>query len=152
MVQALEVQPWAMRRTGSRIAGKSACWPPKRLGARSSVRPDAFRSAIVDSGSRRSSSASRARSVSQRTREIGIRIALGAPLQEVTGLFVRHGLVISGIGAICGLTAAFALTRLMKSLLYDVTPADPVTYGAVSAGLILVAALASYLVGGHSTN
>ena len=75
-------------------------------------------------------------SVSQRTREIGIRLALGAPLQEVTGMFVRHGLVLSGIGAACGLTAAFALTRLMKSLLFDVSPVDPLTYVAVSAGLV----------------
>ena len=84
-------------------------------------------------------------SVAQRTREIGIRIALGAPLQEVTGLFVRYGLVMSGIGAICGLTAALALTRLMKSLLFEVSPADPVTYGAASAGLILAALFGSYL-------
>ncbi len=84
-------------------------------------------------------------SVSQRTREIGIRLALGAPLQGVTAMFVRHALVLSGIGAACGLTAALALTRLMKSLLYDVSPADPLTYTAVSAGLILAAILASYL-------
>ncbi len=84
-------------------------------------------------------------SVSQRTREIGIRLALGAPMQQVTGMFVRHGLVLSAIGAACGLTAAFALTRLMKSLLFDVSPADPLTYLAVSAGLILAAMLASYL-------
>jgi ABC-type antimicrobial peptide transport system permease subunit len=60
-------------------------------------------------------------------------------------MFVRHGLVLSAIGAACGLTAAFALTRLMKSLLFDVSPADPLTYLAVSAGLILAAMLASYL-------
>jgi predicted permease len=90
-------------------------------------------------------------SVSQRTREIGIRLALGAPLQDVTGMFVRHGLVLSGIGAACGLTAALALTRLMKSLLYDVSPADPLTYGAVAAGLILAAALASYLPARRAT-
>ncbi len=84
-------------------------------------------------------------SVSQRTREIGIRLALGAPLQDVTGMFVRHGLILSAIGAACGLTSAFALTRLMKSLLYDVSPVDPLTYVAVSAGLILAAMLASYL-------
>jgi predicted permease len=84
-------------------------------------------------------------SVAQRTREIGIRIALGAPLQEVTGLFVRYGLVMSGIGAICGLTAALAMTRLMKSLLFEVSPADPVTYLAASAGLILAALFGSYL-------
>jgi predicted permease len=90
-------------------------------------------------------------SVSQRTREIGIRLALGAPLQDVTGMFVRHGLVLSGIGAACGLTAAFALTRLMRSLLFDVSPADPLTYVAVSAGLILAAALASYLPARRAT-
>jgi predicted permease len=90
-------------------------------------------------------------SVSQRTREVGIRIALGAPLQDVTRMFVRHGLLLSGIGAAFGLTAALALTRLMKSLLYDVSPADPLTYGAVSAVLILVASLASYLPARRAT-
>jgi predicted lysophospholipase L1 biosynthesis ABC-type transport system permease subunit len=84
-------------------------------------------------------------SVSQRTREIGIRLALGAPVRGVTTMFVRYGLVLSGIGAACGLTAALALTRLMKTVLYDVSPADPFTYGAVSAGLIVATALASYL-------
>jgi len=84
-------------------------------------------------------------SVSQRTREIGIRLALGAPLHGLTRMFLRYGLVLSVIGAACGLTAALALTQLMKAMLYDVSPADPFTYGAVSAGLILAAALASYL-------
>ncbi len=90
-------------------------------------------------------------SVSQRTREIGIRLALGAPLDEVTGMFVRHGLILSGIGAASGLTAAFALTRLMRSLLFEVSPADPLTYLAVSAGLILAAMLASYLPARRAT-
>jgi predicted lysophospholipase L1 biosynthesis ABC-type transport system permease subunit len=84
-------------------------------------------------------------SVSQRTREIGIRLALGAPVQGLTRMFLRYGLVLSGIGAACGLTAAFALTRFIESVLYNVSPIDPLTYGAVSAALILVAALASYL-------
>ena len=84
-------------------------------------------------------------SVAQRTREIGIRIALGAPRHEVTGLFVRYGVVMSGIGAICGLTAALALTRLMKSVLFEVSPTDPVTYVAAAAGLILAALFSSYL-------
>jgi ABC-type antimicrobial peptide transport system permease subunit len=84
-------------------------------------------------------------SVSQRTREIGIRLALGAPIKNVTTVFVREGLVLSGIGAVFGLTAAFALTRFMKSLLYDVRPADPFTYAGVSVGLILIATAASYL-------
>jgi predicted permease len=84
-------------------------------------------------------------SVSQRTREIGIRLALGAPLHDVTRRFVRYGLVISGIGVACGVTVALALTRLMEAVLYDVGPIDPFTYCVVSAVLILAAALASYL-------
>lgn len=90
-------------------------------------------------------------SVSQRTREIGIRLALGAPLQDVRKMFVRHGLVLSAIGAACGLTAALVLTRLMKSLLYEVSTADPITYAAVSTGLILAATLASYLPARRAT-
>lgn len=84
-------------------------------------------------------------SVSQRAREIGIRLALGAQLPRVTGMFVRHGLVLSAIGAGWGLAGGFALTRFMKSQLYEVSPADPLTYLCVSAGLVLAAALASYL-------
>lgn len=84
-------------------------------------------------------------SVSQRTREIGIRLALGAPLGSLTRMFVRYGLALSGVGTACGLAVAVALTRLMKAVLNDVSTADPLTYGAVSAGLIFAAALASYL-------
>jgi predicted permease len=84
-------------------------------------------------------------SVSQRTREIGIRLALGAPFQNVTGMFVRHGLVLSGVGVAFGLTGALALTRLMKSVLYDVSPSDPLTYIEVSTALVIAATLASYL-------
>jgi predicted permease len=84
-------------------------------------------------------------SVSQHTREIGIRLALGAPLREVSGLFVRHGLRLSAIGALCGCAAAFALTRLMKSLLFDVSPADLPTYLAVCSLLLSTVLLASYI-------
>ena len=80
--------------------------------------------------------------VSQRTREIGIRLALGAPGPDVPGMFLRYGLALSGIGAACGLTAAFALTRLMRSLLFDVSPADPLAYAVASACLMTAAALA----------
>ena len=69
-------------------------------------------------------------SVSQRTREIGIRMALGARHQAVRQMFVRHGLLLTGIGVACGLSAASALTRLMSALLFEVSPLDPVTYGA----------------------
>jgi len=84
-------------------------------------------------------------SVSQRTREIGIRIALGAQQRELTKMFVRHGLTLAGIGVVCGLVAAAALMRLLSSLLFRVSPMDPLTYSAVSLGLVAVAVLASYL-------
>jgi len=84
-------------------------------------------------------------SVSQRKREIGIRMALGAQDREVTGMFVRHAMLLTGAGVICGLTAAPALTRLMSSLLFGVRSADSATYAAVSLGLIATAALAAYL-------
>ena len=84
-------------------------------------------------------------SVSQRKREIGVRLALGAPEREVTGMFVRHALWVAGIGVACGLGAALALMRLIASLLFGVSPVDPMTYGAVSVGLVATAALASYL-------
>jgi predicted permease len=84
-------------------------------------------------------------SVSQRTREIGIRLALGAPLTGVIRLFLRNGLLLSAIGCVCGLAAALVLTRLMKSLLFSVSPSDPLTYIAMSIALIAAAALASYL-------
>ena len=66
-------------------------------------------------------------------------------------MFVRHALVLAGIGAGCGLGAALALTRLMKSLLYDVSPADPLTYAAVSAGLVAAAVIASWLPARRAT-
>jgi predicted permease len=83
--------------------------------------------------------------VSQRTREIGIRLALGAPLHQVTKMFVRHGLLLSAIGVGCGLALACALTRLLKALLFDVSPADPLTYVTVSICLLAAVMLASYL-------
>lgn len=84
-------------------------------------------------------------SVSQRTREIGIRIALGAQTRVVTGMFVRQGLVLAGLGVGCGLVVAIAAVRLMTSLLFHVSSVDPVTYGLVCLGLAGTAALASYI-------
>jgi predicted permease len=84
-------------------------------------------------------------SVSQRTREIGIRMALGAQTQSLTGMFIRHGLILTGIGAAFGLVAAVIAMRLMTSLLFHVNPVDPVTYGAVTLGLMATAFIASYL-------
>jgi ABC-type antimicrobial peptide transport system permease subunit len=83
--------------------------------------------------------------VSQRTREIGIRLALGAQPREMTRLFVRYGLTLAGIGAAIGLLASAGLTRLMSSLLFGVSPLDPITYVAVPCVLVTAAILASYL-------
>jgi putative ABC transport system permease protein len=74
-------------------------------------------------------------SVSQRTREIGIRMALGAQHQTLTGMFVRHGLSLTAIGVGCGLVIAIIVMRLMSSLLFKVSPMDPVAYVAASLGL-----------------
>jgi putative ABC transport system permease protein len=84
-------------------------------------------------------------SVSQRTREIGIRIALGAQAQAITRMFVGHGLTLAGVGVAVGLTAAFGVMRLLSSLLFEVSPVDPLTYGMVSLTLIAATALASYV-------
>src|SRR5260370_40419644 len=77
--------------------------------------------------------------VSQRTREIGIRTALGAQQPTVTGMFVRHGVLLTGIGVACGLGAAVLLMRLMSSLQFNVNGGDPVTYDAVSNGRVFTA-------------
>jgi len=83
--------------------------------------------------------------VTQRTREIGVRLALGAQTSDVLGMVVGSGLRLAGLGVVIGLTGAFALTRLMQGVLYDVTPNDPVTFAAVAIGLFAVAAFASWL-------
>jgi putative ABC transport system permease protein len=84
-------------------------------------------------------------SVTQRTRELGIRIALGAQRNTVKGMVVRQGMLLAGIGVALGLGAAAGLTHLMVSFLFEISPLDPVTYCAVSAGLLAAAALASYV-------
>jgi predicted lysophospholipase L1 biosynthesis ABC-type transport system permease subunit len=80
--------------------------------------------------------------VSQRTREIGLRIALGAERQQVRGLMVRQALLPVAVGALVGLGGALALGRLMSSLLFEVSGTDPLTIAAV-AGLLMVIALAA---------
>jgi putative ABC transport system permease protein len=84
-------------------------------------------------------------SILQRRREIGIRSAVGAQQRELTGMFVRHAMVLTGSGITCGLVAALALTRLMSSLLFGIKPTDPATFAVVSLGLLSAAALSSYL-------
>jgi putative ABC transport system permease protein len=83
--------------------------------------------------------------VTQRTREIGVRVALGAGTSDVSWLFLRHAAMLAGVGVAVGLAAALGLTRLMSSLLFNVSPVDPVTYGLVSLVLVAIALLASYL-------
>ena len=84
-------------------------------------------------------------SVSQRSREIGIRLALGAQQGELKRMFVSHGLVLASIGVAVGLLAAAGLMRLMKSLLFGISPLDPLTYASVPLILAVATVLASYL-------
>lgn len=83
--------------------------------------------------------------VAQRTREIGIRLALGSQRSSLSWMFVRSALVLTGIGAAIGLCAAAGLTRLMQSLLFGISPFDPVTYFTIPLVLALAATAASYL-------
>ncbi len=83
--------------------------------------------------------------VSQRAREIGIRLALGAQQHEVRRMFLRHGLALTGVGIAIGLVAALAVTQLMSSLLFGIEPTDIVTYAAAIGVILSAAALASYL-------
>jgi predicted lysophospholipase L1 biosynthesis ABC-type transport system permease subunit len=83
--------------------------------------------------------------VSQRTQEIGIRLAIGADRSQVLGMILRQGLSLAAVGIVLGLLGAFALTWLMQSLLYEVGPNDPITFVAVTAALLLVALIASLL-------
>jgi putative ABC transport system permease protein len=83
--------------------------------------------------------------VSQRTHEIGIRLAIGADRTQVLGMILRQGITLASAGIVVGVAGAFALTRMMASLLYQVQPSDPVTFASVPIALIAIAALASYL-------
>ena len=80
--------------------------------------------------------------VSQRTREIGLRIALGASRQDVVWMVVRHGMMLAGIGIVAGLAGAAAGTRLLEQLLFGVSATDPITFfgAAMALGLSSVAA------------
>jgi predicted permease len=84
-------------------------------------------------------------SVSQRTREIGIRLALGARSGEVTRMFLRQGVWLAAVGVALGLMGALGAMRLLSSLLFEVSPVDPITYAQVALALMAAAALASYV-------
>jgi hypothetical protein len=81
--------------------------------------------------------------VSSRQREIGVRIALGAPRSSVLRMVVRRGLVMAGAGTAIGLVAAFGLARYLRDVLFGVEPTDPMTYGLVIVSMLAVAGLAS---------
>ena len=83
--------------------------------------------------------------VSQRTKEIGLRLAIGASPSGVVWLFVREGMALTMVGLAAGLGGALAADQWIRSLLFDVTPADPATFAGVACALTVAAALASYL-------
>jgi ABC-type antimicrobial peptide transport system permease subunit len=83
--------------------------------------------------------------VVQHTQEIGVRVALGAGRRDVLGLVMKKGMSLTLTGVGIGLSAAFALTRMMSSLLYEVSAVDPATFAAVTTLLTLIALLACYI-------
>ncbi len=89
--------------------------------------------------------------VSQRTREIGIRLALGAQKGELRWMFVRSALALTGIGVVIGLGAAAAIAQSMRTLLFGVSPLDPLSFAVVPLILVLAAALASFLPASRAT-
>jgi putative ABC transport system permease protein len=89
--------------------------------------------------------------VSQRTTEIGVRLALGAHPREVRRMVLRQGVTAALVGVMAGLTAAYALTGVMTSLLFEVSPRDPATFGATALVLMVVSAIATYLSAHRAT-
>ena len=90
-------------------------------------------------------------SVAQRTNEIGIRLALGAQSRDVLLMIVKQGSTLILLGLVIGLFGAYALTRLIASLLFGVTAKDPITFGAVAVLLAIVALLACYVPAWRAT-
>jgi ABC-type antimicrobial peptide transport system permease subunit len=89
--------------------------------------------------------------VSQRTQEIGVRVALGADRGDVIKLVVKYGLLLGGIGVGIGLVLAPVMTYFAQSLFFNVSPFDPITFGGVAVFLLAVAFLASYLPARRAT-
>jgi len=84
-------------------------------------------------------------SVSQRTPEMGIRMALGAERGDVLGLILSHAAKLAGLGTALGMLGAFALARLLKTLVFEVSTTDPATFASVAGMVIVVALLAGYI-------
>jgi len=89
--------------------------------------------------------------VTQRTREIGIRLALGAEPRAVVALFVGQNLRMIACGVALGLTGGAGISRLLAAMLVDLSPLDPLAFGSVSVGLILVALLACWIPARRAT-
>ena len=83
--------------------------------------------------------------VSQRVQEIGVRVALGAERRDVLRLILGHGMKLAALGIVLGIVGAAGATQFIKTVLYNVTPTDPVSFGGVAVFLTLVALLASYV-------
>jgi ABC-type antimicrobial peptide transport system permease subunit len=90
-------------------------------------------------------------SVSQRTQEFGVRMALGAEAGDVRRMMIRQGVRLAAFGVVAGVAGAFAVTRVVRGILYDVAPTDPVSFAVVSALLLAVSALAAYLPARRAT-
>lgn len=84
-------------------------------------------------------------SVTQRTQEIGIRVALGARAGDVIQMVLQEAVLLAGVAVVLGLSGAFALTRLLQSLLFEVTPTDPVTLGVVATAVLFVAVTSAFV-------
>jgi len=89
--------------------------------------------------------------VTQRTQEIGIRMALGAQIRDVRRLIIGHGITLAVIGVASGIAGALALTRLIRTLLFGVTPTDITTFAAVSIGLIAAVLVACFIPARRAT-
>jgi ABC-type antimicrobial peptide transport system permease subunit len=89
--------------------------------------------------------------VTQQTREIGVRLALGAQPRNILQLILKHGLALALVGICVGIAGALAITRLLRGVLYGVTATDPVTFGVIAVGLLLVALLACWIPARRAT-
>ncbi len=89
--------------------------------------------------------------VTQRNNELGIRIAMGAETRDILTMVIRQGMFVTAIGLVIGVSLAFAVTRVMASLLYEIAPTDPITFAGVVLVLSLVALAASFFPARHAT-